>query len=108
MPSATRKLQVAGQIDLVQCDILPQHIPGLSTDHHFDLVCANLPYIPTGTLRGLPVYGWEPTLALDGGTDGLDPFRKLFDLVADWMAPGGRILLEIEATPRVCGPLAGL
>jgi release factor glutamine methyltransferase len=92
------KLQVAGQIDLVQCDILPQHIPGLSTDHHFDLVCANLPYIPTGTLRGLPVYGWEPTLALDGGTDGLDPFRKLFDLVADWMAPAGRILLEIEAT----------
>lgn len=93
-----RKLHVAEQIDLVQCDILPQHIPGLSTDHHFDLVCANLPYIPTGTLRGLPVYGREPTLALDGGPDGLDPFRKLFGLVFDWMAPGGRMFLEIEAT----------
>ncbi len=93
-----RKHEVSQQIDLVQCDILPQHIPGLSTDHHFDLVCANLPYIPTGTLRDLPVFGREPTLALDGGPDGLDPFRKLFGLVADWMAPGGRILLEIEAT----------
>ncbi len=93
-----RKLNVADRVDLVQCDILPQHIAGLSTDHHFDLVCANLPYIPSRTLRELPVYGHEPTLALDGGPDGLDPFRKLFDLVTDWMAPAGRILLEIEAT----------
>jgi methylase of polypeptide subunit release factors len=30
--------------------------------------------------------------------DGLDPFRKIFKLVPDWMAPGGRVLLEIEAT----------
>jgi len=93
-----RKHQVAASIDLVECDILPKHIPGLSTDHHFDLVCANLPYIPSETLRGLPLYGREPTLALDGGADGLDPFRKLFGLAAEWMAPGGRILLEIEAT----------
>jgi release factor glutamine methyltransferase len=93
-----RKLQVAKHVDLVRCDILPRHIPGLSTDHHFDLVCANLPYIPTDTLRGLPVYEQEPALALDGGPDGLVPFRRLFDLVVDWMAAGGRILLEIEAT----------
>ncbi len=91
-------LNVAKQVDLVACDILPQHIEGLSTDHHFDLVCANLPYIPSDVLRRLPVYGREPTLALDGGADGLDPFRKLFGLVAEWMAPGGRILIEIEAT----------
>lgn len=93
-----RRYKVENQVDLVECDILPQHISGLSTDHHFDLVCANLPYIPTATLQGLPVYEREPTLALDGGTDGLDPFRKIFGLVTDWMAPGGRILLEIEAT----------
>ncbi len=92
------KHKVSDQIELVECDILPQHVPGLSTDHHFDLVCANLPYIPTGILRGLPVYGREPTLAFDGGPDGLDPFRKLFSLVGEWMAPGGLILLEIEAT----------
>jgi release factor glutamine methyltransferase len=65
---------------------------------HFDLVCANLPYIPTEKLHRLPIYRCEPTLALDGGPDGLDPFRKLFSLVPDWMAPGGRLLLEIEST----------
>ncbi len=64
----------------------------------FDLLCANLPYIPTEKLHKLPVYRREPTLALDGGADGLAPFRKLFDLVPEWMAPGGRLLLEIEST----------
>jgi release factor glutamine methyltransferase len=65
---------------------------------HLDLICANLPYIPTEKLHGLPVYGREPTLALDGGADGLDPFRKLFSLAPDWLMPGGRMLLEVEAT----------
>ena len=92
------KFEVTRQIDFVQCDLLPQHINSLSTDRHFDLICANLPYIPTGKLNSLPVYGREPTIALDGGADGLDPFRKFFKLVPEWMASGGRILLEIEAT----------
>jgi release factor glutamine methyltransferase len=92
------KFSVTHQIDFVQCDLLPHHINSLSTDRHFDLICANLPYIPTEKLNSLPVYGREPTIALDGGVDGLDPFRKFFRLVPDWMASGGRILLEIEAT----------
>ena len=95
------KHEVARQIDFVQCDLLPHHIDSLSTDRHFDMICANLPYIPTRELYNLPVYGHEPTLALDGGPDGLDPFRKLFKLVPEWMASGGRILLEIEATRGV-------
>ena len=92
------KFNIAHLIDLVQCDLLPQHIDSLSTDRHFDLVCANLPYIPTGKLNTLPIFGREPTIALDGGADGLDPYRKFFKLVPEWMASGGRILLEIEAT----------
>lgn len=87
------KYQAAHKIDFVECDILPVHI-----EKHLDLICANLPYIPTGKLHSLPIYGREPTLALDGGTDGLDPFRILFKLAPDWLAPGGRMLLEIEAT----------
>jgi release factor glutamine methyltransferase len=92
------KFDVAKQIDFVQCDLLPQHINSLSTDQHFDLICANLPYIPTEKLNSLPIYGREPTIALDGGADGLDPFRNFFKIVPEWMASGGRILLEIEAT----------
>jgi release factor glutamine methyltransferase len=86
------------QIDFVQCDILPPHPDPLSTEQHFDLICANLPYIPTGTLRSLPIFGREPTLALDGGADGLDLFRKLMAVAPEWLAPNSLILLEIEAT----------
>lgn len=44
----------------------------------FDVICANLPYIPSERLRTLPIYGREPTLALDGGSDGLDCYRDFF------------------------------
>jgi len=93
-----RKFNVADRINFVRCDILPPHPKSLSTEEHFDLLCANLPYIPTETLHNLPIYGREPTLALDGGADGLDLFRKLMSVAPEWMAPNSLILLEIEAT----------
>ncbi len=92
------KFDVDHQIDFVQCDLLPQHIDPLPTESHFDLICANLPYIPTEKLHNLPIFGREPTLALDGGPDGLDPIRRLLDIGPEWLAPNGMILLEIEAT----------
>ena len=92
-----RKFHVHHRIDFLQCDLLPQHIDSLPTDRHFDLICANLPYIPTKTLKQLPIYGREPTLALDGGADGLDLYRRLFKLAPNWLAPHGMMLLEIES-----------
>jgi len=93
-----RKFRVDDRIRFVECDILPPHPKSLPTEEHFDLLCANLPYIPTETLHSLPVYGREPTLALDGGADGLDLFRRLMKVAPEWMAPNSLILLEIEAT----------
>ena len=95
------KFHVHHRIDFLQCDILPQHVDPLPTDSHFDLICANLPYIPTATMRSLPIYGREPTLALDGGEDGLDLYRRLLDIAPAWLAPNGLILLEIEASQGV-------
>ena len=92
------KFHVHHRIDFLECDLLPQHVEPLPTDRHFDMICANLPYIPTETMRTLPIYGREPTLALDGGKDGLDLYRRLLDIAPDWLAPYGKILLEIEAT----------
>lgn len=93
-----QKFGVDRRIDFVQCDLLPPHPDPLPTESHFDLICGNLPYIPTETLRGLRVYGREPILALDGGPDGLDIIRRLFQLAPDWLSPGGMILFEIEAS----------
>jgi len=92
------KFDVINQIAFVQCDLLPYHIDPLTTKRHFDLICANLPYIPSETLRDLPIYGREPTLALDGGTDGMGVIRRLLDIAPGWLAPNGKMLLEIEAT----------
>lgn len=85
-------------LGFVQCDLLPAHFDPLATQFHFDLICANLPYIPTDTLHRLPVYTREPTLALDGGPDGLGVIRRLLRIAPEWLAPNGMILLEIEAT----------
>lgn len=95
------KFHVHHRIDFLQCDLLPRHIDPLPTDYHFDLICANLPYIPTATMLALPIYGREPTLALDGGEDGLDIYRRLLDIAPEWLAPHGMILLEIEAAQGI-------
>ncbi len=62
----------------------------------FDLICANLPYIPSETLEELEVARFEPLLALDGGKDGLRMIEPLLDQARRRLAPGGQILLEIE------------
>jgi release factor glutamine methyltransferase len=82
---------VGDRMEIVCCDLFPG-------DREFDLVVANLPYIPTPTLKKLPVYGREPTVALDGGADGLNLIRRLLSQVPDRLVPGGLLLLEIEAS----------
>ena len=61
-----------------------------------DLVTANLPYIPSDVVPTLPAAThFEPSLALDGGPDGLDLVRRLLDGLPAVLAPGGQALLEI-------------
>jgi release factor glutamine methyltransferase len=64
----------------------------------FDVIAANLPYIPTTTLQSLPVAKHEPRMALDGGPDGLDAIRRLLADVPRLVHPGSLVLLEIEET----------
>lgn len=102
------KFDVINRIDFVQCDLLPHPFSPLPLGEgqgvrEFDLICANLPYIPTETLHKLPIFGREPSLALDGGADGLDPFRRLLDLAPEWLAPSGLMLMEIESSMGVQG-----
>jgi release factor glutamine methyltransferase len=86
------RLGIRQRIEFLQVDLLP---PVVS---RFDLICANLPYIPTATLHKLQVYGKEPELALNGGPDGLVLIRRLLALAPHSITPGGLILLEIESS----------
>ena len=63
----------------------------------FDLIVANLPYIPHEALPDLAVSRYEPHLALDGGPDGLRLVRALLAQARTRLAPGGLLLLEIAA-----------
>jgi release factor glutamine methyltransferase len=84
---------VAECITFVQADLL--ELP--SEVGRFDLIAANLPYIPTATLVELPVSCFEPSLALDGGLDGLDLIRRILAQAPAYLSPDGCMLLEIEA-----------
>ena len=86
---------MTGRIELLTADLLDS--PALA-GRRFDLLVANLPYIPSWTLRTLEVYGREPSLALDGGPDGLELIRRLLQSAPPHLAPGGGLLLEIEAS----------
>ena len=86
---------VAGRIELHIADLLEC---SALAERRFELLVANLPYIPTSTLRLLEVYGREPSLALDGGADGLEVIQRLLQTAPAHLAAGGALLLEIEAS----------
>jgi hypothetical protein len=67
-----------------------------------DLVVANPPYLARPTLPGLPeeVRGWEPALALDGGPDGLDAYRRLAPEILRVLKPGGVFAVEFGLGQR--------
>jgi len=66
----------------------------------FDLILTNPPYVPSGDIAGLQpeVALWEPRLALDGGPDGLQAYRRLGPEIARLLAPGGGAAIEIGST----------
>ena len=89
---------VTDKIHFMECDLLPEQIQAKSRIEKIDLLCANLPYIPTATLHQLSVFGREPTLALDGGSSGFKLIERLLQLAPQYLAANAAILLEFEAT----------
>jgi release factor glutamine methyltransferase len=68
-------------------------------DARFDLILSNPPYIPSRDIAGLDreVREHDPLLALDGGADGLAPYRIFARSLGGHLAPGGFVVLEIGA-----------
>lgn len=62
----------------------------------FNLIIANPPYIPTTEIDELEpeVREHDPRVALDGGVDGLDFYRRLAAETEAWLKPEGKIMLE--------------
>ena len=84
------KYDLLNRVSLVQADLLSP-LRG-----KFDLLCANLPYIPTGKLKDLDVSRHEPAAALDGGADGLFYLRKWIAASKRFVKRPGLLLAEIE------------
>lgn len=62
----------------------------------FDMILSNPPYIKAGELDTLqPEVLREPRMALDGGDDGLDFYRRLAQETPRYLTPGGSVLLEL-------------
>lgn len=92
-----RRHNVGNRIQLRHTDLLNIQPSTFNFQQPFDLILANLPYIPTSRLDSLTVARREPRLALDGGADGLELIRRLLTAAPGMLAPGGICFLEIDA-----------
>jgi len=80
----------------------------------FDLIVSNPPYVARGDIAALApdVRDYDPAIALDGGSDGLDAYRAIAAQAPGLLAPGGKLIVELgagqEAAVRALFTKAGL
>ncbi len=69
----------------------------LFTAHSFDCIVSNPPYIKKGDIQRLQreIRDYEPVEALNGGDDGLDFYRRIFEAAPKFLKENGMIILEI-------------
>ena len=82
------KFHVENQIRFLQSNLFS------NINDRFDVICANLPYIPTFELSSLPVSKYEPSAALDGGEDGLAVISLFLGDAGLFISHPGLILCE--------------
>lgn len=84
---------VSDRITFVTADVLSGNALG---DTHFDAIVSNPPYIRTDVISGLSQeVRCEPVIALDGGADGLNFYRIIFNAYVKNVKHGGFIVCEI-------------
>jgi release factor glutamine methyltransferase len=95
-----RRNDVAGRVHVIRSDAF---LFLAKAPAPFTAILCNPPYIESGELASLPreVRDHEPMLALDGGRDGLDFYRRLIPMLPARVVPGGFIMVEIGDTQAV-------
>ncbi len=85
--------QVENRLTLKNSDLFSE----IASKEKFDLIISNPPYIPSKDIQSLEpeVKIYEPIIALDGGIDGLDFYRKISAKASDFLSPNGKIIFEI-------------
>ena len=84
------KHELTGNVELVESDLFEK------IDGKFDVVISNPPYIPTKEIETLDkeVKDFDPIIALDGGEDGLDVYRKIAKDIDAHLNDKGVVLME--------------
>ena len=89
-----RKQGVSGNIRFLAGDLFSPLKEGKT---QFDLILSNPPYIPSSTIGTLvrEIAEFEPRIALDGGPDGLEFFRRMVMGAGSFLKDGGWLMLEL-------------
>ena len=83
---------VSSRLTLVESDLFA----GLPAGQAFDIIVSNPPYIPAADIAGLAAdVQREPRGALDGGSDGLDFYRRIAAGCGTWLKPDGLLAFEV-------------
>lgn len=88
---------VADRVSVRESDLLAAVIADPNNKGSFDVIISNPPYIPSQVVDTLDaeVNDYEPRLALDGGADGLELFRRFIGDAYDLLKPGGVLAVEL-------------
>ncbi len=100
-----KKHGVNSRVNVFEANALEKYNFG----EEFDIVVSNPPYIKSGDIKSLDtdVAQYEPHIALDGGCDGLDFYRKISQNAYEVLKPDGLLIYEIgcEQADDICGIL---
>ena len=87
-----RDIDPKKQIQIIQSDLFKN----LDKQNKFDIIVSNPPYIKTDIIKTLDKEVQnEPILALDGGEDGLEIYRRIIKKAHEFLEPNGYLCLEI-------------
>ena len=82
--------KVENKVEIFKLDVLTDEI-----EKGYDIIVSNPPYIKSSIVPTLEVSEFEPCLALDGGSDGLDFYRVIAEKAYKALSEGGMLALEI-------------